>query len=171
MADLPRGRPARRNNLGIIAGMIREWRRDDYTISTDRDRLDLDMIHGFLSGSYWAPGRSRARVETGIENSLPFGLYHFDEQVGFARVITDYVVLAFLSDVFVLDAHRGKGLGTWLVEVVTNQPELQSVRRWLLGTRDAHGLYRKFGFDEPTTGRLMERVDPESDRRDLAGAP
>jgi GNAT superfamily N-acetyltransferase len=96
---------------------------------------------------------------------MPFGLYHRDEQVGFARVITDYVVLAFLSDVFVLETHRGNGLGTWLVEVVTGQPELQSVRRWLLGTRDAHGLYRKIGFQEPEPGRLMEKVDRESDRR------
>jgi GNAT superfamily N-acetyltransferase len=151
--------------------MVREYHREDYTISLDRDRLDLDVIHAFLSSSYWAPGRSRDRVARAIENSLPFGLYHCDEQVGFARVVTDYVVVAFLSDVFVLDAHRGRGLGTWLVEVVTSQPELQSVRRWLLGTRDAHELYRKFGFQEPKPGRLMEKVDPESDRRTRAGAP
>ena len=151
--------------------MIREWHRDDYVISTDRSRLDLDVIHRFISSSYWAPGRSRERVVRAIENSMPFGLYHGDEQVGFARVITDYVVLAFLSDVFVLENHRGKGLGTWLVDVVTSQPELQSVRRWLLGTRDAHWLYRQFGFEEPKPGRLMEKVDPESDRRPLTGPP
>lgn len=151
--------------------MIREWRRDDYTISTDRARLDLDVIHRFISSSYWAPGRSRDRILRAIENSLSFGLYHRDEQVGFARVVTDYVVIAFLSDVFVLETHRGEGLGTWLVEVVTSHPELHSVRRWLLGTRDAHELYRKFGFEEPKPGRLMEKVDPESDRRDLTSLP
>jgi GNAT superfamily N-acetyltransferase len=149
--------------------MIREWHRDDYTISTDRGRLDLDMIHGFLNGSYWAANRSRDRVLQAIENSLSFGLYHGNEQVGFARVVTDYVVIAFLSDVFVLETHRGKGLGTWLVEVITSQPELKSVRRWLLGTRDAHELYRKFGFQEPKPGRLMEKVDPASDRPTQSG--
>jgi GNAT superfamily N-acetyltransferase len=142
-----------------------EWQRGEYTISTDRGRLDLDVIHGFLSRSYWAPGRSRARVLQSIEQSLPFGLYHGDQQVGFARVVTDQVVLAFLADVFVLQAHRGQGLGEWLVQTIVGFPALGSVRRWLLGTRDAHGLYRKFGFQEPTPGVLMERVDPESDRR------
>ena len=105
---------------------IREWTRGNYTISTDRDRLDLDIIHGFLVGSYWAEGRSRERVAQSIEQSIPFGLYHGEEQVGFARVLTDYVVLAFLADVFVLESHRGRGLGTWLVEVVTSHPDLQS---------------------------------------------
>lgn len=142
--------------------MIREWTRGEYTISTDRKRLDLDIIHGFLVGSYWAEGRARARVAQSIEHSLPFGLYHREEQVGFARVLTDYVVLAFLADVFVLETHRGRGLGAWLVEVVTSLPELRPIRRWLLGTRDAHDLYRKFGFGEPKPGVLMERVDAES---------
>src|SRR5262245_37620653 len=145
--------------------MNHEWTRGEYTISTDRQRLDLDVIHGFLTRSYWAEGRSRERVARAIEHSLPFGLYHRGAQVGFARVVTDSVVIAFLADVFVLEAHRGRGLGRWLVEVVTGLPELRSVRRWLLGTRDAHELYRKFGFREPTPGVLMERVDPDSDRR------
>ena len=143
--------------------MIREWTRGEYTISTDRRRLDLDLIHDFLVDSYWAKGRSRERVAESIEHSLPFGLYRGAEQVGFARVVTDFVVLAFLADVFVLEPHRGRGLGAWLVEVVTGLPELRSIRRWLLGTRDGHDLYRKFGFEEPGPGVLMERVDPESD--------
>jgi GNAT superfamily N-acetyltransferase len=143
--------------------MIREWTRGEYTISTDRRRLDLDVIHDFLVDSYWAKGRSRDRVAESIEHSLPFGLYRGEEQVGFARVVTDFVVLAFLADVFVLEPHRGRGLGTWLVEVVTGLPELGSIRRWLLGTRDGHDLYRKFGFEEPGPGVLMERVDLESD--------
>ncbi len=145
--------------------MIHEWTHGEYTISTDRRRLDLDVIHGFLTRSYWAAGRSRERVAQAIEHSLPFGLYHRDMQVGFARVVTDYVVIAFLADVFVLEGHRGRGLGRWLVETVTGLPELRSVRRWLLGTRDAHALYRKVGFGEPTPGVLMERLDTDSDTR------
>ena len=144
--------------------IIREWTRGEYTISTDPARLDLDVIHGFLVRSYWAQGRTRERVARSIAASLPFGLYHGDQQVGFARVLSDFVVLAFLADVFVLEAHRGKGLGVWLVEVVTTLPELRQVRRWLLGTRDAHGLYRQFGFVEPAPNILMEKINPESDR-------
>jgi GNAT superfamily N-acetyltransferase len=144
--------------------MIHEWKRGDYTISSDRQRLDIDVIHGFLVRSYWAQDRTRERVVRSIEHSLPFGLYHHEEQVGFARVLTDYVTLAFLADVFVLEAHRGNGLGGWLVEVITTLPELRQVRRWLLGTRDAHELYRRFGFGEPRPNVLMERIDPESDR-------
>lgn len=144
--------------------MNREWTRGEYRISSDRQRLDIGVIHGFLAASYWAQGRTRERVIQAIEHSLPFGLYHRNEQVGFARVVTDYVVVAFLADVFVLEPHRGKGLGRWLVEVVTNLPELRPIRRWLLGTRDAHDLYRQFGFDEPKAGVLMERVDADSDR-------
>ena len=143
--------------------MIREWTHGEYTISTDRRRLDLDLIHRFLASSYWAHGRALERVVKSIEQSLPFGLYHREVQVGFARVLTDYVVLAYLADVFVLEAHRGKGLGAWLVEVITSHPELRQIRRWLLGTRDAHELYRKFGFVEPKPGVLMERLDLDSD--------
>ncbi len=143
--------------------MTLEWTHGEYTISTDPRRLDLDLIHRFLAGSYWAQGRALERVVKSIEQSLPFGLYHGEVQVGFARVLTDYVVLAYLADVFVLEAHRGKGLGAWLVRVVTSHPELQQIRRWLLGTRDAHELYRKFGFVEPRPGVLMERLDLDSD--------
>jgi len=147
--------------------MIRQWTRDGYVISTDPERLDLDVIHGFLSfRSYWAAGRSRERVARSIAGSLPFGLYDPNGQVGFARVVTDHVVIAYLGDVFVLDAHRGKGLGKWLVETVVGAPELGSICRWILGTRDAHGLYRRFGFEEPQPGVLMERLDPDSDRRE-----
>jgi GNAT superfamily N-acetyltransferase len=143
---------------------IHEWRRGDYTISTDPTRLDLDVIHGYLDRSYWAQGRARETVARSIAQSVPFGLYHGATQVGFARVLSDYVTLAFLADVFVLEQHRGRGLGVWLIDVVTGVPELASVRRWLLGTRDAHGLYRKFGFGEPTPGVLMERRNPGADR-------
>ena len=141
--------------------MTREWFREPYLISTALERLDLDVIHAFLSSSYWATGRSRARVQTSIEHSLPFGLYlrrgaAEPAQVGFARVVTDYATHGYLADVFVLESHRGRGLGVWLVETVLGLPELADVR-WLLGTRDAHELYRKFAFQETPPGRMMRR--------------
>jgi len=144
--------------------MTHEWTRGDYTISTDPRRLDLDVIHGFLTRSYWAEGRSRERVARSIAHSLPFGLHHASGQVGFARVVTDHVVIAYLADVFVLEPHRGRGLAKWLVATVVGVPELRHMRRWILGTRDAHGLYRRFGFEEPAPGVLMEKFDPASDR-------
>jgi len=144
--------------------MTHEWTRGDYTISTDPRRLDLDVIHGFLTRSYWAEGRSRERVALSIAHSLPFGLHHASGQVGFARVVTDHVVIAYLADVFVLEPHRGRGLAKWLVATVVGVPELRHMRRWILGTRDAHGLYRRFGFEEPGPGVLMEKFDPASDR-------
>jgi len=147
--------------------MTHEWTRGEYTITTDPSRLDLDVIHGFLTHSYWAAGRSRERVALSLQHSLPFGLYHRGGQVGFARVVTDYVVVAYLSDVFVLEAHRGRGLGVWLVECTLAVPELRHLRRWILGTRDAHGLYRRFGFVEPDPGVLMEKMDAESDREPI----
>ena len=141
-----------------------EWRQGEYTISDERSRLDLDLIHGFLSGeSYWARGRSRERVERSIENSLPFGLYGADgRQVGFARVVTDRATFAWLADVFVLPEERGRGLSKWLVECVLAHPELQNLRRWLLATHDAQGLYRRYGFAEPdnTQTAYMEKFDP-----------
>jgi len=140
--------------------MTREWLREPYSISTAPERLDLDVIHAFLSSSYWAPGRSRERVERSIAHSLPFGLYHSPgeqrAQVGFARVVTDYSTFAYLADVFVLEAHRGRGLGVWLVETVLGVPELAGAR-WMLGTRDAHELYRRFEFQEAPPGRIMRR--------------
>ena len=145
--------------------MIREWHRGEFTISTDPSRLDLEVIHGFLSRSYWAEGRSRERTAHAIARSLPFGLYHPTGQVGFARVVTDHVSVAYLADVFVLESQRGKGLGVWLVETIAGVPELQNLRRWILATRDAHGLYRKVGFVPPDVAVLMEKVDLDSDRR------
>jgi GNAT superfamily N-acetyltransferase len=145
--------------------MQSEWTRGEYSISTDRERLDMDVVHGFLARSYWAGDRSRERVLRSVDAALPFGLYFGSAQVGFARVVTDYVTIAFLADVFVLEAHRGQGLGVWLVGVVTSLPELSSVRSWLLGTRDAHELYRKFGFAEVSGNSLMQRRDVDSDRR------
>lgn len=128
--------------------MAGEWRRGAYTIDTDRARLDVAMIHGFLATSDWAAGIPREVVERSIAGSLPFGLYEGDRQIGFARVITDRATFAYLADVFVLAEYRGRGLGRWLVETMLAHPELQGLRRWLLATRDAHALYRGFGFAE-----------------------
>ena len=134
-----------------------EWRRDDYVISTERERLDLDVVHRFLSEeAYWSPGVPRARVERSIENSICFGLYRGPVQVGFARAVTDRAAFAWFADVFVLAEHRGAGLGVWLVETVLSHPDLQSIRI-LLGTADAHSLYERFGFRPVDPGRMMER--------------
>lgn len=124
------------------------WRRGDYLISTDRSRLDLDVIHAFLSEeAYWSPGVSREVVERSIESSLNFGLYRGSEQVGFARVVTDRATFAWLADVFVLPEHRGARLGEWLVRTAVAHPELRRLRRWILATADAHELYARFGFE------------------------
>jgi len=129
-----------------------------YEISTDPGRLDRDLIHRFLSEeSYWARGRERARTESSIDASLPFGVYRGDEQVGFARVVSDLTTFAWLADVFVVRAHRGRGVGRWLVETVLEHPQLRGVSRWLLGTADAHELYRRYGFRETDAGRFMVR--------------
>lgn len=130
------------------------YNRGPYVISTEQDRLDIDVIHGYLHGSYWAAGIERETVVRAVEHSFCFGLYHGNEQVGFARVVTDFTGLAYLADVFVLEEHRRQGLGTWLVATIMAHPDLQSVRRWMLRTRDAHGLYARHGFrplDEPET--------------------
>lgn len=137
-----------------------EWRREAYTISTDPQRLDRAVIHEFLRESYWAPGIPREVVDASIRNSLPFGLFEADALIGFARVITDFATFAYVADVFVLPSHRGRGLATWLMEVVRGHPELQGLRRWVLATRDAHGLYKKTGFAElKEPGRFMEIID------------
>ncbi len=127
--------------------MDTKWSRDGYEIDTDRRRLDVALIHKFLSEStYWATGRPVEVVRRSIENSMPFGIYCGAAQVGFARVITDFATFAWIADVFVLPEHRGKGLSKWLMETILSHPELQGFRRWVLGTRDAHPLYAKFGF-------------------------
>jgi GNAT superfamily N-acetyltransferase len=117
-----------------------------YEISTDRQRLDLEMIHRFLANSYWARNIPRELVEKMVTNSMCFGAYHRGAQVGFGRVITDYTTVAYLADVFVLPEHRGKGVGRMLVNAMLHNPELSGLRRWLLATKDAHGLYQKAGF-------------------------
>ena len=139
--------------------LVAEWKRGEFLISTDQQRLNIPFVHEFLSSqSYWAKGRNRELVERSIENSLSFGVFHDNEQIGFARVVTDYATFAWLADVFIIDTYRGQGLGRWLVEVITSHPKLQGFRRWLLATRDAHELYRQVGFSElAEPNRWMER--------------
>ena len=144
-----------------FAIMTQEWHRGEYVISTDSERLDLFFIHDFLSNdSYWAQGRSLEVVRRSIQHSLNFGLFNADQQIGFARVVTDFATFAWLADVFIIDDQRGLGLGRWLVEVITAHPQLQGLRRWILATRDAHELYRRFGFQEiGEPRRWMERAN------------
>ena len=124
-----------------------EYRKDEFTVSTDPALIELAVVHGFLSECYWAKGIPRDVVARSIENSLCFGLYAKDKQIGFARVISDYATYAYIGDVFVLDSFRGHGLGKWLMECVMQHSRLQGLRRWSLVTRDAHGLYSKLGFE------------------------
>lgn len=146
-----------------------EDRRGRFTISTDRARLDRARIREFLSTSYWAPGIPREVVDRSIEGSLCFGVYDGAAQVGFARVITDAATFAYVADVFVLESHRGQGLGLWLMETIRAHPSLQGLRRWSLVTRDAHALYRQVGFtDVANPARWMEIVDREVYRRSSA---
>lgn len=139
---------------------IQEWSQGDYLVSTDPARLDITVIHGFLTTSYWAKGVPVEIVKKSIEHSLNFGLYKGSEQIGFARVITDYATFAYIADVFVLEAYRGRGLSKWLMEMVAAHPELQGLRRWVLFTRDAHGLYEKTGFVREDAARLMVKKFP-----------
>jgi GNAT superfamily N-acetyltransferase len=139
----------------------------DVEIATEASRLDLDMIHGFLAGSYWAAGIPREVVERAVRHSLCFGAYLGDRQIGFARVISDRATFAYVSDVFVLPSERGRGVGGRLMAAIMAHPDLQGLRRWTLFTRDAHALYRRFGFgDARYPDRLMEVLtDPYTPAR------
>ena len=139
-----------------------EWSKDNLTVSTDTNRLDVELIHNYLANeSYWAKGRSLETVRRSIANSLNFGVYKNDQQVGFARVVTDYATFAWIADVFVLEEHRGQGIAIWLIDTIVSHPQLQGFRRWVLSTKDAHELYRKFDFRElKRPERWMERPDP-----------
>ncbi len=146
--------------------MAFEQKRDRYLVTTDKTKLDLQVIHGFLRRSYWAAGIPSEVVERSIRHSLAFGLFYDGEQVGFARVMTDRATFAYLADVFVLEGHRGRGLSRWLMEVVLSHPDLQGLRRWMLATADAHGLYERYGFAALKTPEIfMERHDPDVYKR------
>lgn len=142
-----------------------EVKQDEFMISTDPSLLDIGVIHSYLCDqSYWAAGISRDVVKKSVENSLCFGVYTGGTQIGFARLVTDRATFAYLADVFILEPYRGKGLSKWLISVIQSHPELQSLRRWVLGTRDAQGLYEQFGwsvFTEETRKRFMQRHFPD----------
>jgi GNAT superfamily N-acetyltransferase len=134
-----------------------DQRRDQYSITTHKERLDIEAIHEFLARSYWSPGVAVETVERAIANSLCFGVFQGKEQVGLARVITDKATFAYLADVYILESHRGKGLSKWLMEVVRGHEDLQGLRRFMLATSDAHGLYAQFGFKAlANPSRMME---------------
>lgn len=141
-----------------------EWKQGEFTISTDRNRLQIEAIHKFLSEeSYWAQNRTKEQTETAIKNSLPFGVYSGENQIGFARVVTDYATFAYLGDVYILEGFRGRGLSKWLMETIVNHPDLQGFRRWVLATKDAHTLYEKFGFHALVhPERWMEKPAPNA---------
>jgi GNAT superfamily N-acetyltransferase len=139
--------------------------KNGYTISTDPDRLDIGIIHQYLSrDSYWAQNIPLEVVERSIAHSFCFGLYDGNKQVGFARLITDKATFAYLADVFILEEYRGKGLSKWLLTVIHAHPDMQGLRRWMLGTRDAHGLYKQFGWTaltEEVVPRFMQLHNPD----------
>jgi GNAT superfamily N-acetyltransferase len=136
--------------------------RDNYSISTDKSKLDIIMIHDFLSHSYWAENIPVETVQRSIEGSLCFAVFDGEKQIGFARMITDKATFAYLADVFIIEAYRGRGLSKWLMEVIMTYSELQGLRRILLATRDAHELYKQFGFSPLThTDRWMQIHNPD----------
>ncbi len=138
--------------------------RDEFQINTDKTRLDLDVIHTFLSEeSYWAQTRTLEQTRTAIKNSICFGVYDGERQIGFARVVSDCATFAYIGDVFIIAEYRGRGLSKWLMEIIVSHPDLQGLRRWVLATRDAHGLYKQFEFDELRhPDRWMEKTAPDA---------
>ncbi|MGE5500275.1 MAG: GNAT family N-acetyltransferase [Syntrophothermus sp.] len=142
--------------------METDFRSRGFSISTDNTKFDFSVIHEFLSNSYWARGIPEELIRKSVENSLTFGLFFQDKQIGLARVITDFTTFAYVADVFVLEAYRRLGLSKWLMQTILSYPDLQKLRRWLLATRDAHGLYSQFGF-KPVKNpeRFMEIHDPD----------
>jgi GNAT superfamily N-acetyltransferase len=140
---------------------IFEAHRDRFTISTDSSRLDMNAVYDFLSRSYWGKTRPRERTDMAFANSLVFGIYEGSRQIGMARVVTDFSVVAYLCDVFIHEDFRGHGLGKWLMLSIFEHPDLKHIRRWLLATDDAHGLYRQFGFESlPEVEKWMQRLRP-----------
>lgn len=140
------------------------WVIDEFTISTDPGKLQIDVIQEFLANdSYWAQSRTEQQTLTAIKNSLPFGVYKGENLIGFARVVSDHATFAYIGDVFILNEFRGRGLSKWLMDVIIGHPDLQGLRRWILATRDAHGLYEQFGFHALVhPERWMERPAPDA---------
>jgi GNAT superfamily N-acetyltransferase len=148
--------------MSLLDTLIYEFEKEAYLISTDKSKLDIDRIHDYLSkDSYWAENIPCDIIERSIANSLSFGIYHNQQQIGFARVITDFATYGYLGDVFVSASYRGLGLSKWLMDCIFHQiPELQGFRRWSIATADAHGLYRQYGFsDLARPERMMEKIN------------
>jgi GNAT superfamily N-acetyltransferase len=137
------------------------WTKDIFTISDEFEHLQLEVIVEYLARAYWSNQRPRAVIEKSLKHSLCFGVYENQTQIGFARVVTDHATFAYLADVFILESHQGHGLGKWLVQTILEHPDLQGLRRWILATRDAHGLYAQFGFTAlENPDRYMTKFDP-----------
>lgn len=137
-----------------------EYHNEEYSITTDQDRVDVEAVYKFLSEeSYWAKERPRETVEKALRNSLCFTMLHRGSFAGFARVITDYATFSYICDLFVLSGHRGNGLGKWLVDCIIHHTQQQGLKSWLLATADAHGLYEQFGFNllEGSTRYMVRR--------------
>lgn len=146
----------------LIDNKYPEFQKDKFVISTNPERLDFEVIHDYLKRAYWSKGIPKETVKNAARHSLCFGVYKDASQVGFARVITDFTSFAYLADVFILEKWQGRGLGKWLIKTIVNYPGLQSIRRWLLATKDAHGLYAKFGFSPiKNPERMMEIHKPK----------
>ncbi len=147
--------------MPLLNTLLLEFQKDAFVISTDKSKLDIDLIHDYLSNhSYWAPNIPRDIVERSIQNSLCLGVYLHSNQIGFARVTTDFATFGYLADVFILEEYRSRGLSKWLMECILEKtPELQGFRRWSLATADAQGLYEQFGFTAlARPERMMEKV-------------
>lgn len=132
---------------------------ENLKVSSDKSLLDINLIYSFLTNAYWSKGKSKEVVEESIKNSICFGIYLDDKQIGFARVISDKITLAYLLDVFIIEPHRGKGYSKILITYILNYPHLAKVKKWMLATSDAKGLYEKFGFHElKNPGSFMEKL-------------
>lgn len=140
-----------------------EWRKDQYVLTTDVARFDMDVLFRFISEeSYWARGMTRGTFERAVKHSLCFGLFEAERQIGFGRVVSDFASVAYLKDVFILQDFRGRGLSKWMMECILSHPDLQVIRRWLLVTADAQELYKKFGFTPlKVPEKFMELHNPE----------
>lgn len=143
---------------------MNEWRKGEFIINTDRTELQIEAIFDYLvNQSYWAKDRTLEQMENAIENSICFGIYKDEKQIGLARVVSDFATFAYLGDVYILPEFQGNGLGKWLMEVISDHPDLQGFRRWILATRDAHKLYEKYGFTElKHPERWMEKAAPNA---------
>lgn len=140
--------------------------KEGFVVSTVKEKLDIDLIHSFLNHTYWAEGISKETIRRSIDGSLCFGVFENNKQVGFARMITDKATFAYLADVFIIGEYRGRGLSKWLMEVIMSHPDLQRLRRMILVTKDAHGLYEQFGYVPLiNVERWMEKLDPDVYKR------